>query len=445
MGLSASQARFLQLSARMSDLELEGQQINQQRLNLANQTSALSEQALAIPVPTAPSTYDYMKDVYTGKTTSGGAVKAGIDENGALTVAREGKNIPTLQTSGTPIPAKDQYTEEDPKASGINKGGRSATAYFHPQVDNKIDNPSQDVLKAIFNGSSDYGIEGNAKVEATAYEKDSQGKDDTTKPTAFELKGSGVVYSGESRYTLSEKFDTKTTSGSELPETYGNGDPIEYYTSETDTTPEGAAAFVQAHTSGYSDAAISSIKAAGFVNADGSDLKFDSDGNLVDGNKFCKKTPYESINGQNAYELDEIPSEYKATCADLITRIKNYEMSEHNGTVDKTELGKWRITVDATGASAYKIETDANGNKSAQSFASTTADEGWIESAVVKNDISVVTGTGNITLADGTKVMMVKSTELDETAYKAAEADYKNKKADYDFVQEQFNQKSKRN
>jgi len=36
MGLAASQARFLTLTARKSDLELTGQQINQSRLTLAN-------------------------------------------------------------------------------------------------------------------------------------------------------------------------------------------------------------------------------------------------------------------------------------------------------------------------------------------------------------------------------------------------------------------------
>ena len=41
MGLAASQARFLTLTARKSDLELSGQQINQSRLQLANVTSQL--------------------------------------------------------------------------------------------------------------------------------------------------------------------------------------------------------------------------------------------------------------------------------------------------------------------------------------------------------------------------------------------------------------------
>lgn len=41
MGLGASQGRFLALTARKSDLELTGQQINQSRLQLANVTNQL--------------------------------------------------------------------------------------------------------------------------------------------------------------------------------------------------------------------------------------------------------------------------------------------------------------------------------------------------------------------------------------------------------------------
>ncbi|MGD9581121.1 MAG: hypothetical protein AB7V50_07090 [Vampirovibrionia bacterium] len=36
MGLAASQARFLLLTARKSDVELQGQMINQQRMSIAN-------------------------------------------------------------------------------------------------------------------------------------------------------------------------------------------------------------------------------------------------------------------------------------------------------------------------------------------------------------------------------------------------------------------------
>lgn len=65
MGMAASQARFLALTARRSNSEYEGQQINQQRTALANQTSALFNQSLSLQVPTAPNVNDYTNSVYT--------------------------------------------------------------------------------------------------------------------------------------------------------------------------------------------------------------------------------------------------------------------------------------------------------------------------------------------------------------------------------------------
>lgn len=65
MGMAASQARFLGLTARKSNIEYEGQQINQQRTELANQSANLYNQMLTLQVPTPPSTQDYTKVTYT--------------------------------------------------------------------------------------------------------------------------------------------------------------------------------------------------------------------------------------------------------------------------------------------------------------------------------------------------------------------------------------------
>ena len=48
MGLAASQSRYLSLTARKSDLELTGQQINQGRMQLANLTNDLFNTATTL-------------------------------------------------------------------------------------------------------------------------------------------------------------------------------------------------------------------------------------------------------------------------------------------------------------------------------------------------------------------------------------------------------------
>ena len=59
MGMAASQARYLALSARKTNTEYEGQQLNQQRLNLSNQSADLFNQMLTMSVPTCPDSTDY--------------------------------------------------------------------------------------------------------------------------------------------------------------------------------------------------------------------------------------------------------------------------------------------------------------------------------------------------------------------------------------------------
>lgn len=65
MGMAASQARYLELTARKTNVEYEGQQINQQRTSLANESAGMFSKLMALQVPTPPSTTDYTKLQYT--------------------------------------------------------------------------------------------------------------------------------------------------------------------------------------------------------------------------------------------------------------------------------------------------------------------------------------------------------------------------------------------
>ena len=65
MGMAASQARFLNLTARRTNIEYEGQQINQQRTELSNESANLYNQMLSLQVPVPPNTQDYTKVEYS--------------------------------------------------------------------------------------------------------------------------------------------------------------------------------------------------------------------------------------------------------------------------------------------------------------------------------------------------------------------------------------------
>lgn len=65
MGMAASQARFLGLTARKTNVEFEGQQINQQRTALSNESANYYNDLLGMSVPVPPSVDQYTKTVYT--------------------------------------------------------------------------------------------------------------------------------------------------------------------------------------------------------------------------------------------------------------------------------------------------------------------------------------------------------------------------------------------
>ena len=64
MGMAASQARYIELEARKTNVEYEGQQINQQRTALANESAGLFNKMLELQVPTAPNYEDFTTTVY---------------------------------------------------------------------------------------------------------------------------------------------------------------------------------------------------------------------------------------------------------------------------------------------------------------------------------------------------------------------------------------------
>jgi len=67
MGLAATQARYLGLTARKTNIEFEGQQVNQARTALANESANLYNKLYKLTVPTPPNVTDYYKIEYSYK------------------------------------------------------------------------------------------------------------------------------------------------------------------------------------------------------------------------------------------------------------------------------------------------------------------------------------------------------------------------------------------
>ena len=105
MGMAASQARFLGLTARKSNTEYEGQQVNQQRTALANQSAGLFNKMLALEVPTPPSATNYysIRYTYTDEGSTYEILSQTPQANGKYTVR-------TKYTYSTEVPVKTVLT-----------------------------------------------------------------------------------------------------------------------------------------------------------------------------------------------------------------------------------------------------------------------------------------------------------------------------------------------
>ena len=119
MGMAASQARYLALVARKSNCEYEGQQINQARTVLSNQSANLFNQMLGLQVPIPPSTQDYTKQQYS---YSDGVNDYAIDSWQQLATPEEDYNYVVTYHYYEDVYTGSQKKRSDPKvqfASGI--------------------------------------------------------------------------------------------------------------------------------------------------------------------------------------------------------------------------------------------------------------------------------------------------------------------------------------
>lgn len=137
MGMAASQARFLSLTARKNNTEYEGQQINQQRTTLSNKSASYYNDLLGMSVPVPPSAQDYTKTVYSFQD---GALNNSI---GTMIANTDGSYTISYTSSWT-----DDFAAVSAASSVITKSGsryfvgakelRSVTSmnFFYEEEDN---------------------------------------------------------------------------------------------------------------------------------------------------------------------------------------------------------------------------------------------------------------------------------------------------------------------
>lgn len=156
MGLAASQARFLGLTARKSNTEYEGQQVNQQRTTLANESASLYNQLTNLTVPTPPDIINYYTTEYSFNYKNNTYTLAALpikDDKDSYTVSLSfNKEVPgyrTVTADGIVVPS-EANTRKMSDLEDLQKHIYAET--------NERPNDDADVLTFAYNGNTYYSF-----------------------------------------------------------------------------------------------------------------------------------------------------------------------------------------------------------------------------------------------------------------------------------------------
>lgn len=270
MGLAASQARYLALSARKTNVEYEGQQINQQRLTLSNQSADLFNQMLTMEVPVCPDSGKFSKLQYSWSDGNNTSVledyyrlgEANSDYNYVVTSyhyekkyvgQRKSLNDPQVQatktnnfavktTTGT-VKEKIYDPNKDVYTLVLNQSGQDVKYTFKPSEQNsKADVREQ--IDAMYGKTTKGAITGwsyDATNDTWANGAATYRKVDTTNETQLKkLKDSyGALYDSSKTYYVDNTTDPpQYICGDEIKKAQNSGaqvtvrkfDDNKYYT-----------------------------------------------------------------------------------------------------------------------------------------------------------------------------------------------------------------------
>ena len=203
MGLAASQARFLGLTARKSNIEYEGQQVNQQRTALAEEVNALYNSLASLSLPIAPDVTQYYESNYSfslgGDTNGDYLVKSYYkNDDGTYylnTTRTHSKNV--AEATVVSNSAISKSTDDDGNVTYSYKPAGSETSYPLTVSENP-----DDMIKYI-NESYNNEI---AKGDTLYYYEDKDGSGQTYYFSKAQMDAGNKI----SYYTLGNKTVTES-------------------------------------------------------------------------------------------------------------------------------------------------------------------------------------------------------------------------------------------
>ncbi len=386
MGMAASQARYLALVARKSNCEYEGQQINQARLNLSNQTANLFNQMLGLNVPTPPSTQDYTKVQYS---FSDGTNDITMDSWKQLGTSDENYNYVVTYHYKSDVYTGSQKKMNDPQvqfttsgtATNINvlKAATSrltstSTAYNKIQEDyEKLKANLESAQKAADNAQTAYDTANTAKTAAetardnalTAYQ-DAQtarnnyetGTDYTTIKKNYDDAVTALNDEKTAAATLSNYSNGNIKGNSTNIAQNGNGYDIngKTYQGFVDLDSTVQTSVREALNKLQSEGAISSV--------DTSSVFCDADGNIVFSDDIKKALA-------STTDVD-IPTYSVGDSGSILTQADKYDTNIETYT---TNVANTKLAYDAANEQLDSLKADETKTKSAYDIAESALSE----------------------------------------------------------------------
>ncbi len=166
MGMAASQARYIELTARKTNVEYEGQQINQQRTTLANESAGMFSKLMALNVPIPPSTTDYTTTQYTFNT--GGTENTITDISNKSTSAENNATVTYYYEDTQYLGAFSQRS--DLQLTQVSDGGTPPTyTYYYGTTKLSAYDAASDetAVKQIANDCASTNVAKNYKASET--------------------------------------------------------------------------------------------------------------------------------------------------------------------------------------------------------------------------------------------------------------------------------------
>ena len=236
MGMAASQARYLALTARKSNCEYEGQQINQARTVLSNQTANLFNQMLGLSVPVPPSTQDYTKVQYSftdgvnNMTIDGWNQLASPEEDynyvinyhykaNVYTGSQKKLNDPQVQFTGTTPTTSTNYAAQIKAIQNAQVEITNAQADYDTNLANyktKLSEASK--LQNYADNSSNSNVLNHTVDDDGKYKLTLQAKNDDGYPLYTTSDGKQIYKNGNDYYTADGKKYEGSTEGMSVVE-----------------------------------------------------------------------------------------------------------------------------------------------------------------------------------------------------------------------------------